>query len=60
MRRKIESAVTLLPHPLSPTTADGGGRGDVEGHAVDRAQYALVGAEAGHQVADAEQHALHG
>ena len=54
-RRMIDSAVTLLPLPLSPTSPSDLALLEVEGHAVDRAHRAAVGGEPGLQVADAEQ-----
>ena len=51
----MESAVTLLPQPLSPTSATVDAARHVERDAVDRADDAPVGAEGRHQIADAEE-----
>ena len=50
--RMIDSAVTLLPQPDSPTTPSVAARRDLERHAIDRAHRAVLGAELRHQVAD--------
>ena len=54
-RRRIDSAVTLLPQPLSPDERDRRRARHVERHVVDGAQGARVRAEARHQVAHAQE-----
>ena len=49
-RRRIESAVTLLPQPDSPTTPTRLADPDVERHAVDGARDAVVGVEEGVEI----------
>ena len=54
-RRRIDSAVTLLPQPDSPTIASVSPGIDVEAHAVDRAHDAVARVEVRLQVVDAQQ-----
>ncbi len=53
--RRIDSAVTLLPQPDSPTTASVSPGMHVERHAVDRAHDAVARVEMRLQVVDASK-----
>ena len=53
--RECSSAVTVLPQPLSPTTASVRPRRNVERHAVDGPGRAVLGVEIGPQVANFQQ-----
>ena len=55
IRRRIESEVTLLPQPDSPTTASVSPGAHRERHAVDRAHDAVAREEMGLEVLDLEQ-----
>ena len=58
-RRMIDSAVTLLPQPDSPTRPRVSPRPTVKLDAVDRPEQPALGAEVGTQVADLQQRAAH-
>jgi hypothetical protein len=51
----MESAVTLLPHPDSPTDPQGFAGIDAPGDAVDRPHHPAGGEEMGLQIVDLEQ-----
>ena len=55
IRRMIESAVTLLPEPDSPTMATVSPGADVEGDVVDGRHPTALGIEARRQVADLQE-----
>ena len=52
---RMESPVTLLPEPDSPTSPTTSPAADIERHAVDRLHDARAGEEMRLQVADLEQ-----
>ena len=51
----MDSEVTLLPHPLSPTSPSTSPAVDREAHPVHRAEHALAGGEVGLQTFDGEK-----
>ena len=59
MSRRIDSAVTLLPEPDSPTMPSVSLAVEREAHAVDRLDHAVVGEEVGRETFDREQPFAH-
>ena len=51
----IESAVTVLPHPDSPTTPSVSPSSRAQGHSVDGSQISVAGAKLDAEVGDFEQ-----